>query len=296
MDLHGPAVNAASVCCGAAPGSLHQISNAQHTATTSRRTIVQTPLVSGSPKARRPVSVSIWIVLLAFVATAFASGCTTQAPTIAHVHIGHAITAIDTTPGNKGYFVLAEEYNNAALSLASAAKNRAKDIQAVKADLAALNDLVNKRPNLPFTEALREAARHIRFASVMPDASSNVRLQGERFAVSVETVLSRNNLINLYINDATLSTSREEIADLADEIYVLAAANVSGQDLDGDGTIGNTNGEIGMRQLRRDVDRMVAAENPPYTTVEQWYLFNLVRLQDGHWIFRRGAQGTAKGY
>ena len=36
-------------------------------------------------------------------------GCATKAPTIAHTHIGHAITGFQGTPGDKGLFVVAED-------------------------------------------------------------------------------------------------------------------------------------------------------------------------------------------
>ena len=38
-----------------------------------------------------------------------AGGCTTRPPTIAHVHIGHAITGVHVTPQQEGYFVVAEK-------------------------------------------------------------------------------------------------------------------------------------------------------------------------------------------
>src|SRR3569833_2945340 len=37
-----------------------------------------------------------------------ASGCVSRAPTIAHVHIGHAITGVHVTPNKEGYMVTAE--------------------------------------------------------------------------------------------------------------------------------------------------------------------------------------------
>ena len=35
-------------------------------------------------------------------------GCTSRPPTIAHVHIGHAITGVHVTPNQEGYLVTAE--------------------------------------------------------------------------------------------------------------------------------------------------------------------------------------------
>src|SRR5580692_7348157 len=34
--------------------------------------------------------------------------CTVHPPTIAHVHIGHAVTAVHVTPGHEGYLSVAE--------------------------------------------------------------------------------------------------------------------------------------------------------------------------------------------
>ena len=45
--------------------------------------------------------------------------------------------------------------------------------------------------------------------------------------------------------------------------------------------------EYGLMQLRRDIESMIAREDPPYATVTSWYLFNLIRLPDGSWIFRK---------
>ena len=73
-------------------------------------------------------------------------------------------------------------------------------------------------------------------------------------------------------------------------------ANLSGEDLDQNGYIGNTLEEYGMKQLRRDLDAMIAAEDPAYQTVDRWYLFNLIRLPSGTWMFRRSKSGQSQGY
>ena len=38
----------------------------------------------------------------------FAGGCVSRPPTVAHVHIGHAITGVHVTPNKEGYMVSAE--------------------------------------------------------------------------------------------------------------------------------------------------------------------------------------------
>ena len=38
---------------------------------------------------------------------ATASGCVTRPPTIAHVHLGHALTGVHVTPNRDGYLLVA---------------------------------------------------------------------------------------------------------------------------------------------------------------------------------------------
>ena len=49
------------------------------------------------------------ILLIALMALAACGGCVSRPPTIAHVHIGHALTGVHVTPNHEGYFVQAEE-------------------------------------------------------------------------------------------------------------------------------------------------------------------------------------------
>jgi hypothetical protein len=46
-----------------------------------------------------------------------------------------------------------------------------------------------------------------------------------------------------------------------------------------------------MKQLRKELQDMIARENPPYTTVDQYYLFNLVRLPNGKWVYDKLGRG-----
>ena len=46
-----------------------------------------------------------------------------------------------------------------------------------------------------------------------------------------------------------------------------------------------------MKQLRAELDGIIARESPPYRTVDQWYLFNLVKLPNGRWVFDKLGRG-----
>ncbi len=232
------------------------------------------------------------ITLLALGQTA----CVVQAPTISHVHVGHSVTAALDTQDNQGYFVLAERRQQAALDAVRAATKPGQSLTQVHNSLTALNDLVNLRRDYPLTAAIQASASHIRFAARSNDATENVRTFATNYEAAVEGVLYRNDLIDLYIKDALDSNSIDEITLIAQEVAQLVQNNLGGEDLDDNGYIGNAALEHGTVQLRRDLDAMIAREQPPYATVDRWYLFNLIRLPSGDWIFRKSDSGKGPGY
>lgn len=223
-------------------------------------------------------------------------GCATQTPTIAHVHVGHAITGANDTEEKLGYFVLAERRARAAALAATAAVRDNRPLDEAKENIAAVNQQTNTRDDYALAQAVTEAANHITFAALSPDASDNVRHASAAFEKNIAGVMYRSNLIKLYASDAAASRSATEVAELAQEIHKLTLANVNGEDIDGDGRFDSSAREFGIVQLRRDLDALVDREDPPYTTVERWYLFNLIRLPSGDWIFRRSGGGNSRGY
>jgi hypothetical protein len=232
------------------------------------------------------------IVLLGALQTA----CVTQPPTIAHVHVGHAITGAHDTPDGQGYFVVTEQRARSAMSLAESAARPDQPMELTQSTLAELNKVVNDGESFPMSVAIRDAASHVRFAADSKDATANLKAAAGDFEANIDGVLYRNNLINLYVRDAISSSTKSEVDQLAGEIRKLVTSNVSGEDLNGNGFIGDSAREYGVAQLRRDLDAMVAREDPPYATVDRWYLFNLIRLPSGEWIFRRSGSGSKNAY
>lgn len=92
------------------------------------------------------------------------------------------------------------------------------------------------------------------------------------------------------------SRSQEDARVVAEQVQQLTQANLTGEDIDENGTIGNESREMGMDQITAAIDAMIAREDPPYKTVDSWYLFNLIRLPDGEWIFRRAGSSASRGY
>src|ERR1700684_2977894 len=63
-------------------------------------------------------------------------GCVNRPPTIAHVHIGHAITGVHVTPNQEGYLVTAERRGREASEFVKLAA-AANDLAEIKKNAAA---------------------------------------------------------------------------------------------------------------------------------------------------------------
>jgi hypothetical protein len=161
-----------------------------------------------------------------------------------------------------------------------------------------VNDITNveKEGRYWLIKSVNEAASHIGFAAESEDASENIKRGWELFGESIEGVRLRGELINGYATDIRQATTLEDCLFLASEVQKLAYANVHGEDLDGNGVIGDTPREYGLQQISSSLDELVAAEVPPYATVDRWFLFNLIRLPGGQWIFRRPGDTCSGGY
>ena len=233
---------------------------------------------------------------LALLALLIASGCVTRPPTIAHVHVGHALTGVHVTPGQAGYLLVAEERAVAVRDLAQKA-TAATSLPQIKTDVAAAVSATTSDDSFGLRHSIVQASNHIAFAATSDDASANIRGSAPQFARDIVRVVERCELIGLLGKDVASTTNVQEAQTLASEIANLAQQNIDGEDKDGDGVVGGKPAEYGMKQLRTQLDQMIARENPPYRTVDQTYLFNLVKLPNGKWVFdkfKRG--GNIEGY
>lgn len=227
-------------------------------------------------------------------------GCTSQAPTISHVHIGHAMTGWHDTPGKEGLFVVAEKKAAQAMEQASIAINGDQTLNRVKPHISTVSNLTDAattddgdKDQYGVKQALNGAVSHITYAATSPDATENTKNFASQFTANATGVIDRCELIVALSADIIASESVEEVALLAPEVAKLARANLHGEDLDGDGQIGSTIAEYGLLQLRQDLENMIDNEDPQYTTVPSWYLFNLIRLPDGTWKFRNRVRSDA---
>jgi hypothetical protein len=200
------------------------------------------------------------------------------------------------TPGQKGYFQEAEERAREVAEKARAATTN-QDLAGIKNSAASIVEATQSKEQFGLKHALVMAANHITFAATSPDASQNLQQSAPVFAKDITRVVERCELIALLGKDVAASATVPEATVLAGEISKLAVANLDGEDNDGDGKVGGNPAEYGIVQLRAELDALVARENPPYRTVDQWYLFNLVKLPNGVWVFDKlGRGGNIEGY
>jgi hypothetical protein len=233
------------------------------------------------------------IVLLALVSMA---GCVSRPPTIAHVHIGHALTGVHVTPNHEGYFVQAEKRANEAIA-ASQKGIASNNLTEMQQDAAVVMKATDSEDDFGVKQALAMAANHITFAATSDDASINVQKSAPVFAGDISRVMERCALIELLGKDVQSSRTVAEAQVSLREMSKLAQANLTGDDADGNGAVGGSPAEYGLIQLRKEVEAMVGRESPKYETVDQWFLFNLVKLPNGKWVFDKlGRGGNIEGY
>lgn len=248
------------------------------------------------------------LIALASLATV---GCATKAPTIAHVHLGHVVDGWETTPGQVGLIEAAESFAETSVEAAERASDKGASVATRKSAveelvLASHPEYFNERIDpsnansgeveFGVRSALLDASHHIEFSANSDDASANVRAGSKQFVLNAQAVLDRCDLIAALGIDTLGVDAVEEVDLLTVELLGLALANLNGEDLNGDGVIGGPNPEeYGLKQLRSEIQDMIDREDPPYSTVEQWYLFNLIRLPSGKWAFRKNSSGKEGG-
>src|SRR5262249_13069720 len=81
-----------------------------------------------------------------------AAGCVSRPPTVAHVHIGHAITGVHVTPNKEGYLVSAEHRAQEAADFASKAAN-SHDLAEIKHNIELAEHATNAKDDFGVRES-----------------------------------------------------------------------------------------------------------------------------------------------
>lgn len=230
------------------------------------------------------------------------AGCGRALPLISHAHVGHALTTWRDTPGEQGLFMVAEQEITIAWQQAQVARQTSATVarKHVAGVIHALDpEHQATGPGLGYggIRALTGAANHLQFASTSDDASGNIARGAEAFAKQAAVVIEN---LKLAIDVASLAqkSSDAEISGLTAEIERIIDRSLNGADVDGNGSIGNTAEEIGLKQMRQQLVLMLSHENPPYHPIGRRYLLGLVKLPNGRWVysFERSGGASYSGY
>lgn len=242
------------------------------------------------------------ICLLAFSTlylTACASVVRKDAPTIAHVHIGHAITAWNDTPGKQGLLVVAElaavtaETNSQLMLTAARNGDMSKTKRFLKQIALALDPQQYNAEEQPNGYGIRrgtaEAMTHLTLSAGVFDATANVQRTVAQTNVRAQDILDSSDELAVYIDAGLASSDPVELEIIAEEVSLLVRSIAGGPEYPD---------IYGLYNLRRDIQEMIAREDPPYEVVDAYFLFNLVRLPSGEWGFgsRRGRGAAGAGY
>lgn len=202
-------------------------------------------------------------------------------PTIAHVHIGHAITGWEKAPGKKGLFVVTEELSLTAYEKTENMKGKEisiADLKKTAQEILVLYDpqaAGGKKDSMGVKNSLEQAISHIVYAAESDDASTNVITSAKIIENRANSVIERSDVISALATAILNSELQLEADILKDELITLVATNHNG----------SGQNETGVVQIRESIDEMVAREEPPYQPVAEKYLFGLIRLPDGKWMF-----------
>lgn len=240
---------------------------------------------------------------LLLVFSAILSSCSSvvrkDAPTIAHVHIGHAITAWNDTPGRQGLLVVAElaavtaETNSQLMLKAARDGDIAKTKRFLEQIAMALDpqyyDPEGSENAYGIRRGTAEAMTHLTLSAGVFDATPNVQRTVTQTNVRAQDILDSADELAVYISAGLESNEALELEIIAEEVSLLVRSIAGGPEYPD---------IYGLYNLRQDIEQMIAREEPPYEIVDSYYLFNLVRLPDGEWGFgsRRGRGAAGAGY
>ncbi len=238
------------------------------------------------------------VTLLSAGLTSCATVLNREQPSIAHIHIGHAITGWPFAPKKQGLLVVAELSAITAATTGELMLKAAREgnMERAKKFLVETSNAVDpgfldetKSEEYGLRKAASEAITHLQLASDMDDASANVQRTVTNTTIKAIDLVDRSDELLAYLDAGSKAQSIEEMEIIAEEIVRSLKAIAGGPDVQSSYSLFN---------FREDIEAMVAREDPPYQTVDSYYLFNLVRLPDGQWGFasRNGRGSAGLGY
>lgn len=204
------------------------------------------------------------------------AGCVTvDLPSIAHVHVGHAITSWTDTPDHRGLFDVAQAEAAVAAEHAGYAVEGARDPAAVRLHLGHVLHAADpaKEPAGPgagygLLRAIDGCVDHLGYANDVRDASVNLRAGLPKVLAVLQPLQREARAV------AALAAEGRRSADVAQAAAFAQEVRQRSEHL-----------LVRLALARQQLTTLLAAEQPPYRTVPRRYLFGLIRLPSGDWAF-----------
>ena len=219
---------------------------------------------------RRAMIRTMAIGMAALVAACAGSDQRTGSETdtnMAHVHIGHVVTAWQDTPDQMGLLPTAQAEAEVAAQHAGFAASRPDDLDWMKLHvghvLHAIDPSVEPQgPGLGYGvhRAAQGVAQHVRFAADSEGASDNVKLHATHVETSAGDVVAWSEQVVELGQEVQATSSAAEAAPLVAKIETLTQAILAGTDADGDGTASWEQGEGGLAQAAQHMQFMQEGE------------------------------------
>ncbi len=228
-----------------------------------------------------------YFFLLCLPLWAAMSGCVSQRlPAIAHVHVGHVISGWPDTPGKRGLFDSAQQDARIAAEHAGYAVEGARNLPSVRMHLGHVLNAFDpaEEPVGPGTgygllRALGGMADHLGYAVEVPDATPTLQAALRPLIAELRREQDGARLLAGMSRAARIHRSAAHVVAYAQEIRQRCDALATRLD-----------------QWRGRLDAALAAEQPPYRTVAEQYLFGLIRLPSGEWVFDPQHDPSRDGY
>lgn len=223
-----------------------------------------------------------YLALCLLTAVGCSAAITKKSPPISHIHVGHALTGWVATPGKKGLLTTAELESKIVLDNALKAAN-SKTLSQKKLYMSNALHAVDPKTQSQgpgkgygLTRSISESIAHIQYAADSDDASVNIKRTVPTIVKNAQKIASSSNQLKVFGQAALNSSTMSEMNALTNE-FLTTAKNINNG--------GTTLGTYSLKQFKQDIQAMVNKEQPAYTTVDSYYLFNLIRLPNGKWGF-----------
>ena len=126
-------------------------------------------------------------------------------------------------------------------------------------------------------KALDGSADHLGFAREVKDASANIQTGLTPLIETLRQLRAQSEVLAALARDARQSRDAAQVVAYAEEVRQR-----------GDRLL------VQLDEARKRLDRLLAAEVPAYQPIAQRYLFGVIRLPTGEWVYKLDAGGASR--